>query len=184
VWRVDEATLAVTAVVIEPAPVRTCLLDGWTLVTDDGLLRRLAALRAAKLPNETGGVLLGTYDLARRIVYVVDTVPSPRDSHEYPTSYLRGCAGLPDDVRRIEDATAGQVHYIGEWHSHPAGHRCVPSDDDAALFAWLTTMLEGDGLPPLMMIVGDDGLAVPYLGRLVRDGQYPAALRAASLATE
>ena len=55
---------------------------GWTLVLDQQMIRRLAKLREAKLPNETGGVLIGVYDLHRQIVYVVGTIPSPPDGAE------------------------------------------------------------------------------------------------------
>lgn len=178
VWRADPATGAVAAMHVAVRPVHSAALpNGWTLVTDDALLQRLAALRLARLPNETGGVLVGAVDFTRRITYVVDTVPSPTDSHEYPTSYWRGSVGLRNDVERIEAATAGQLHYVGEWHSHPVGYPCLPSTDDAKLFAWLAEALAPDGMPPLMMIVGDGGLAVPYLGALPNDDRYPAELR-------
>jgi len=36
-------------------------------------------------------------------VYVADTVPSPPDSKEWPTLYIRGCVGLEKEVRRIEE---------------------------------------------------------------------------------
>ena len=55
-------------------------------------------LRNAKLPNETGGVLVGSLDLERKIAYVIDTVPSPPDSEEWPTVYIRGCRGLRRQV--------------------------------------------------------------------------------------
>lgn len=175
-WRVDQTSLAVSAIDLVPAPVRTVRQGDWTLMTDTALLDRLAALRLAKLPNETGGVLLGSVDLSRRIVYVVDTIPSPPDSKEWPTLYIRGCVGLEAEVRRIEGITAGQLHYVGEWHSHPAGHSCHPSDKDLTVFGWLTGRLDQDGLPALMVIVGDD-MAVPYLGQMLRNGVYPAELR-------
>jgi hypothetical protein len=177
VWRVDPSSLSITAVNLTPSGVQRCTVRGWHIVTDDALLWRLAELRAAKLPNETGGVLVGTYDLRRRIVYLVDTVPSPRDSREYPTSYMRGAESLKEDVERITAATAGQLHYIGEWHSHPERHSCHPSGPDCELFAWLTGEMAKDGLPPLMMIVGDGGLAVPYLEEIVPDRPYPGMLR-------
>jgi hypothetical protein len=177
VWRVEEASLSVTSLDITPAPARVCAIGDWTLISDDSLLQRLAALRIAKLPNETGGALVGAFDLKRRIVYVVDTVPSPPDSREWPMLYIRGCVGLEAQVRQMEAATAEQLHYIGEWHSHPEGHACSPSGDDAKVFAWLTDKMDDDGLPGLMMIAGDDGLAVPYLGCMVRGGSYPATLK-------
>lgn len=177
VWRLDHATLGVNQVVVETWPMVECSSSGWRVVTDEWLLWRLAELRASKLPNETGGVLVGTYDLTRRIVYLVETIPSPRDSHEYPTSYMRGAENLTEDVERITAATAGQLHYIGEWHSHPAGHSCHPSDADQKLFAWLAGELARDGLPPLMVIVGDGRMAVPYVDEIVRGRPYPGILR-------
>jgi proteasome lid subunit RPN8/RPN11 len=177
VWRLDHDTLGVSPVVIETSSMVECSSSGWRVVTDEWLLWRLAELRASKLPSETGGVLVGTYDLSRRIVYLVETIPSPKDSHEYPTSYMRGAENLAEDVERITAATAGQLHYVGEWHSHPAGHSCHPSDADQKLFAWLAEELARDGLPPLMVIVGDGGVAVPYVDEIVRGRPYPGILR-------
>lgn len=181
VWRVDDATLGVTATSLRP--MRTHLMaltGGWAVVTDECLLQQLVDLRARALPNETGGVLVGTFDIAARVAYVVDTIPSPSDSTEQPSHYVRGSAGLDEAIRAIENDTAGQLHYVGEWHAHPEGRPCLPSDDDAKLFSWLAKRVMTDGFPPLMLIVGDDGLVVPYLGELARDGNHPAAFRARS----
>lgn len=181
VWRIQPDTLGVTPLSVSVEAQHECSTNGWRVVTDTGLLRRLQEMRAAKLPNETGGVLLGTYDLLRRIAYVVDTIPSPDDSHEYPRSYLRGCAGLPTAVDRVSEITAGQLHYVGEWHSHPVGHPCLPSGDDRSLFKWLVSEMERDGLPALMFIVGDSGLAVPYIEAITDGTEYPAELRLTSV---
>lgn len=178
VWRVDPASLAVCRIEVPLVPVLECQVGLWRLVTDTMLVARLCDERNAKLPNETGGVLLGTYDFSRKIVYVVDAISSPRDSREAPSSYYRGCEGLLAEVERVEAVTAGQLHYLGEWHSHPHGQSCWPSDADAKLFAWIGKELEPVGLPPLMLIVGDDGV-VPYLDHLP-DGNlqgYPAVVR-------
>ncbi len=164
VWRTDATVLTVTAADIEPAATREFRLGDWTLCTDTWLLDRLAKLRAAKLPNETGGVLLGTFDLERRIAYIVDTIPSPPDSKEWPVLYIRGCEGLLARVREVMDVTAGQLHYAGEWHSHPDGYGCRPSSDDITVFTWLTAHMDAYGLPALMMIIGQDGMVAPYLG--------------------
>ena len=43
--------------------------------------------------EKMGGVLIGVYDLQRQVVYVVDTIPSPPDSAEWPTLYIGGCEG-------------------------------------------------------------------------------------------
>lgn len=167
-WRADQQTLAVSAFAIDSAAVHVYQVGEWTIYTDKWVLGRLAELREARLPNETGGVLLGAFDLERRVAYVVDTIPSPPDSEEWPVLYIRGCVGLPEAVRSVEDVTTGQLHYVGEWHSHPDGCSCRPSEDDMKVFAWLAEHMDADGLPALMLIVGEDG-AAPFLGTMHPD---------------
>lgn len=153
-WRAG-GDLSVTRVDVEPTPARRFSLGDWTLSVDEELLATMARLRDKKLPNETGGVLIGSHDLERRIVYLVDTVPSPADSKEWPTLYIRGSEGLADEVRRIERVTGGWLTYAGEWHSHPDGSGVRPSGDDLKVFAWLAEHMVPDGLPPVMAIVGE-----------------------------
>jgi proteasome lid subunit RPN8/RPN11 len=125
------------------------------MTPDNVFVASARALRQAKLPRETGGVLLGSWDLMRGIVYVVATIPSPDDSEEWPTSYIRGCSGLEAAVRSAEARTGSQLQYVGEWHSHPDGHSTDPSEEDRELFALLDLYTHQDGNPPVMLIVGD-----------------------------
>ena len=96
VWRSDPATCAVVPLDVPVCRVHWATIGEWTLILDDWLFQRLCSLRASKLPNETGGVLIGSYDLPSKTVYVVDTIPSPPDSEEWPTLYIRGSEGLRD----------------------------------------------------------------------------------------
>lgn len=172
VWRCDTASMAVTPVEVAPAAAYRHDVWGWTLVLDQVLLRRLGDLRASKLPNETGGVLIGVYDLQRRTIYVVDTAPSPPDSAEWPTVYIRGSEGLLARVQELSGASGGQLEYIGEWHSHPDGCPTLPSSDDLKVFTWLTEHLAVAGLPALMAIVGDRGSSSWYLGEMLQTGGW------------
>ncbi|MGD9724440.1 MAG: Mov34/MPN/PAD-1 family protein [Pirellulales bacterium] len=167
VWRTDEQ-LCVNRITIDPTPCVRFEIGNWALCMDTFALSTLHELRLEKLPNETGGVLIGSFDLDRRIAYVVDVLPSPPDSQEWPTLYIRGSRGLKARVKQIVAATDGALHYVGEWHSHPAGFSTAPSDDDLKVFAWLTERMDSDGLPALMMIVGDLGNVSSYLGKIER----------------
>ena len=129
-------------------------LNEWRLRTDQGLLSKLFLLRSDRLPNETGGVFVGAFDLERKIVYVVDLLPSPPDSKEWPMLYIRGCSGLAERLEEIDKATAGMLQYVGEWHSHPDGCSTNPSSDDRKVFSWLREHMQIDGLPPVMAIAG------------------------------
>lgn len=165
VWRTSE-DLCVDKVSISPArPI--CHHQGdWRVLLDDFLVERLQELRQSRLPNETGGVLLGSFDLERRIAYLVDTIPSPPDSKEWPQLYIRGCRGLTPREANVEEKTDGAIHYIGEWHSHPTGCPTVPSQNDSQVFAWLMERMNAEGLPALMMIVGDPGCVSCFLGKM------------------
>lgn len=136
------------------APIK-CRFYDWTILTDRWLLQKLSALRSKRLPNETGGVLLGSFDTHNRICSIIDVIPSPPDSKEWPTSYIRGCEGLAAKVKAVQEQTLGQVNYVGEWHSHPKGASTSPSRDDFTAYSWLVGHMDIESLPAIMMIIGD-----------------------------
>ncbi len=99
--------------------------------------------------------LLGSFDCERETLYIVDTLPSPPDSEEGTDLYIRGCKGLRDAVAAVDAKTGGMLEYVGEWHSHPRGATSRPSEYDRAAFDWLSELMSKDGLPSVMMIVGE-----------------------------
>ena len=157
IWQISEDH-SVSRLAVDLAEPAECVSGQWRIHADVGILRKLYSLREAALPNETGGVLLGYSDHLRKVLYVVDTIPSPPDSEEWPNSYIRGSAGLKAAVDEIASRTAGIVGYIGEWHSHPDGAPCTPSQQDRAFLAWLTQHMSLDGMPGIMAIVCERGV--------------------------
>jgi hypothetical protein len=119
--------------------------SGWRIVTDDFLFLQLREWRAARLPNETGGILFGSFDMEQKIVYVIDGLPSPSNSTEWPTVYIRGTAGLSKSRAEIDSITQGGLEYVGEWHSHPNGYSATPSKDDK--------VMAEDARPAVMFII-------------------------------
>ena len=166
IWCTDADQINVQRHLIPVKTPISCKQGEWTLCTDDGLINKVYKARVDKLPNETGGVLVGAYDIQRKIIYVVDCLTSPPDSEEWPTVYRRGCQGLSSQVEKIEQITAGQLEYIGEWHSHPPGCSVNPSQADRQVFDWLSDLMKVDGLPPLMLIVGDPDKYAFYLEQI------------------
>ena len=130
-------------------------LRGWEIRVDGWVIQKLARLRASRLPNETGGIMVGAFDTYNRVCSIIDALPSPPDSTEWPTSYIRGCEGLAAKVQDIKKLTLGQISYVGEWHSHPRGAAVRPSADDLQAYAWLTSHMHAEALPGIMLIVGD-----------------------------
>lgn len=166
IWRANDSG-EVNKIDVPVSPAGRVTISGWTVVMDDEMLATLFRLRRVKLPNETGGVLLGTFDLESRTIYITDTVQSPPDSEEWPTLYIRGKAGLKSKVEDISRKTDGMIEYIGEWHSHPVGVPPHPSDPDRIVFRWITEVMGSEGLPAVMMIIGDDGAANCFVSEMV-----------------
>lgn len=169
-WRVDPSSFAVSAVRTDPAGAIEWQLGSWTVCMDASLHAALAELRQKRLPRETGGVLLGSFDVGRRVMYVAEVVPSPPDSEEWPTMYIRGAKGLFPRVMKIRDATGHMLQYTGEWHSHPSGGSTAPSTDDLKVAKWLGEIMDLEGLPGILAIVGDEGhIGLQLCGQAARD---------------
>ena len=126
-----------------------------TVVWDEVVRNKIRDWRLSKLPSETGGVLLGYWDLVLERVYIVDALPAPDDSMEERVGFIRGVEGLADAVRSAHERSGKVVGYVGEWHSHPRHHSTQPSPDDFVLLAHLASGLAYEGLAAVMLIVGD-----------------------------
>lgn len=126
---------------------------GWEIWTDEVVLTKAARLRESRLPAETGGVLIGAVDSERSRIYVADLLASPPDSKEWPSSYVRGSQILTHRITQIEVATAFQLGYVGEWHSHPDGASASLSRVDRKGLQTLADIRSIDGFPSLALIV-------------------------------
>lgn len=132
----------------------TVYSNGWCIKISPILMEQLYSQRQAKLPNETGGALIGAYDFARNVCYIVYSIDSPPDSRGYPNAYIRGCKGLLENISKIEESTIGNLVYIGEWHSHPTVSTKA-SSDDVVLLKSIKDYTRSCGNPGCMLIVGE-----------------------------
>lgn len=155
--RVDEHSFSTRIVDVTVTSVCREKVNGWDLIIDDHVFDRMGTLRKEKLPNETGGVLIGAFDMQRKVIYVVDVIDSPSDSEEAPNCYIRGTMELQADVQRYASLTDGHLVYIGEWHSHPSDCPAIASKTDETLVHSLHKLRSADGHPALMAIVGERG---------------------------
>jgi len=160
IWHRDNDTGAVSLQQVMPFAERRMELGRYDLFIDNGLSEKLGNLRAAQLPVETGGILLGYYDLNINAVVLVDALAAPTDSKGSRESFERGIAGLRDAVSEATRRTAGIVGYVGEWHSHPPGHSAHPSPDDSFQLVYLALHMAEDGLPAVQLIVGENDFLV------------------------
>ncbi|MBT9538303.1 Mov34/MPN/PAD-1 family protein [Thiobacillus sp.] len=159
-WQLDDSTGALS---FAEVPVQTPLVRerlGWNIVFDEGLQAKFFAERERHLPKETGGVLLGYFDQKLKSIFIVDALMAPPDSQADVTGFTRGKQGLREQLDECARRTAHVVGYIGEWHSHPPGSSAQSSPMDVELLAHLALKMTLDGLPALMLIVGEGEIEV------------------------
>jgi Prokaryotic E2 family A/Prokaryotic homologs of the JAB domain/ThiF family len=168
IWMLDEDTGALTCELIAVAKPKETTLFNWRVIWDEGFEEKLRHLRQMLLPLETGGIILGYVDQKRRAIHIVDAWPAPRDSTESTTEFVRGADGVRDTIEEAASKTANIVGYLGEWHSHPSRVSAIPSTTDGILLTYLAKTLAMDGVPALMVIVGEGDISIS-LG----EGQTP-----------
>jgi integrative and conjugative element protein (TIGR02256 family) len=155
-WRLDPITGLVVPFALSMSQVHRFTNEGMRFSVSEDVVATMRQLRAERAPNETGGILVGSFDLARNIVHVVAALPAPPDSRQSPTFFIRGARDLRPAMDILAKRSAGQLHYVGEWHSHPDGAAARPSPDDESVFAFLSAQLGPGGSPFAMMICGAD----------------------------
>jgi hypothetical protein len=136
-------------------PLLNFSLDDWTIQLDQWIVDKISQLRDCSLPNETGGVLLGSFDTQSKRCAIIDIIPSPIDSEEWPTSYIRGSSGIQKRIDRVENQTLGHIGYVGEWHSHPSGASGRPSRQDIGAFNILKSQMCIEDLPAILLICAE-----------------------------
>lgn len=154
IWRAD-SNGAIECKTVELTSTIYVRRGDWTIVSYQGVDRKLRGLRDEKLPFETGGVIVGYVDHQSRTVFIVDVLRAPPDSKESANGFIRGKEGLKAALDEVSARTMRMTGYIGEWHSHPPPASASPSRDDQLLSKHLACELAADGDPALMIIVGD-----------------------------
>jgi len=160
IWSRNTENGAINFYEIQPSKEQSFDFGNLTLYIDEGVLDKLKHHRRDRLPRETGGILLGYYDLNVNMVVVVDCLPAPEDSAASETMFERGIEGLSNSVQDASIKTAGQVRYIGEWHSHPDGCSSNPSSHDILQLTELASAMHDEGLPSLVLIIAEDGFTI------------------------
>lgn len=171
VWTIDEASGQVRVDSIHVGGYTSYACGGWTVLVLDEAASKMRRLRSESLPNETGGAVVGYADHVSNRLFVVDVLDAPPDSTATPTGFVRGTDGLAQALKDVEQRTAGQVGFIGEWHSHPMGYSARPSTDDIYLLSALGEALATEGEPALMIIVSESEMRT-YLASKRPAGEF------------
>ena len=90
-----------------PKPVSRYRAHGWIITIDSGLIKHIHAMRKARLPNETGGILLGRVDIPNKLIHLIDASPAPSDSNEQKKSFRRGIKGIQELIESAAQKNNG-----------------------------------------------------------------------------
>jgi hypothetical protein len=162
-WRINRESMQIRSFIYEPLKQEVHSANGWKICINQSLIIKISGHRLSRLPNETGGILIGGYDFERKTIYLIDTILSPEDSEEFPNAYVRGIKGVKEQLVAYEKQTFDHLKYVGEWHSHPKNCSLRTSSDDRVLFASIQKEMEAIGFPPLMLIAGDNNSYQLYM---------------------
>ena len=165
IWQYDDETGSISPLPLPIVESFTLTLGDWTVIYDQCLLEKMTVQRQAALPNETGGPLVGYFDMLRRRIYLVDSLPSPPDSKSSSHYYIRGKVGVRESCDEINKRTAGIVEFIGDWHSHPDNHTADMSEHDLILLAHHSLKMSQVGCPALIAILSENGQLAFHLGK-------------------
>lgn len=156
IWSIDNINLSVGNTKVPCFDKESVEVGNLKIIFDSHLKEKIYSLRQTELPNETGGVLIGSLDQQRNIIYVIDTILAPSDSDSSAVSFNRGIDGLESELNRIKKITGNNLYYVGEWHSHPNGASLNMSEDDIRHLNWLSDHSKMIGYSLLSLIVGLD----------------------------
>lgn len=160
VWSINQTNYEVRNFSVKPSHWFKYEVNDWKIYIDKWLIEQIKKQRIQKLPNETGGIFIGSIDNERKIIYLIDTILAPNDSIESETSFIRGIENLSQSYKNYLRITDNQILYIGEWHSHPQKCSAKPSSYDQKLFYSLMEKMSKQGYPFLMGIFADNEITL------------------------
>ena len=116
-------------------------------------MKTIQARALAAGEHETGGILIGRYNLDGNKVLVSEATTQTKDSWSGRTWFQRGIHGLKDLLR---SRWSGGEYYVGEWHSHPSAAP-EPSWKDITAMQKISRTRKYRCPKPIMVIAGTSG---------------------------
>lgn len=121
-----------------------CDRQGWGVCIAEDLLNNILRETRSYSKEETGGYLIGVVSEKRKTIYVLTTF-IPQDSKHSSNKLELGSEGWEEYLEMCSERTAGQLVYLGDWHSHPHGS-VERSQMDIETFNKLRPELKGAGV--------------------------------------
>ena len=130
--------------------IKSNSIIGLTIEYNNNLLNELLDVALLHYPKEIGGYLLGKYsnDNSKAIIFKQIVALEYTNS---PVSFMHIINQKTED-KLIEIFEDEQLHYLGEWHTHPNSNSIYSQTD----FNALKKIANGDVQNPILLIIGFD----------------------------
>jgi integrative and conjugative element protein (TIGR02256 family) len=120
---------------------------------------RREAIRATQIERgarEAGGVLLGQFDPASRVIFISTALATTNEDDAAP-GYLRlQFDEMREDLMALSRRTHGVLSFVGAWHTHP-GSTAFPSGRDHDTMTNIVNSESSKVYAALLMILGGEG---------------------------
>lgn len=123
-----------------------------TIFFAEDLLSEVKELCKEKGNFETGGILVGMYDLDLQSAIITKVLGPPSDSKYGRTTFVRGTKGVK---KTLDSLWKEGQYYLGEWHFHPNALP-IASLQDISQMNKIAKNVVYKCPEPLMLIIGQD----------------------------
>lgn len=148
---------------VVPPLITITLHNGWEVRIKPEIAIKMKSEMGIAMPNETGGVFIGTINKKNRTIHVTDMIPAPSDSESNEVTFYRGINNLPEEIDKIKRMSGQVFGYIGEWHSHPFGPNGLSQQDMKEVNKHLKEFRSlSNPMPLFIMLATPEGL-IPFI---------------------
>ena len=131
---------------------------------------------SSRYPNETGGILIGIYDENLSLATIHSATGPMEDSEHGATTFKRGVKGINEKITFAQKNTSTNLHYVGEWHSHPNNSPTPSGTDIKQMQVFAKNKQLGIKSPLLLIVGGRPAVELKWLFSLHRYKQKPLYL--------
>lgn len=139
----------------------------WSVYVETQVIEKIKVASAKYGSLETGGVLFGSIDRQRSKIFITGSYET--EASKKSCSFTRVIGERKYELIKLEKVTAGVIHYVGEWHSHPAGNSCLMSATDRKTMCQIAKALEQDRIPAICAISNGNEIMLHVIEETIND---------------